>query len=504
VIGDINESVALIDQKKALATIVDTDSFQYHKGGRIYHCLVGKAEYTPPELQGRSLGKLTRTQNHDAFGLAVIIFEILFMGRHPFAGTYKGIGDQPSIARAIEQGRFAYSPQKSLTQMEPPPHVPLLADISPEVAHAFQKAFGSPASKSSIRPTAAEWVPLLQRMEADIIECKANTAHHYFSRATQGCPWCRFEGGTGTILFVRQHTISRTTFDLTLILATIDRIESPGPAPELVSLMPGTDHLIPSPVARDARIELWMRKSAGFATAGLCLFLMLNGIGWGFLFFILAGFLFFSQVEAIAEMRKSRDKARGDWNKAVERWNLTVGASHFDQKRDGLRTLAASYRALPDMEKEMLQNLELRKRELQMQKHLERYKLSTASIQNIGDGRKMTLRSFGIETAWDVSPSRVMAVSGFGPSLTQKLMDWRSKVEAAFRFKPNMPTDRGQIAKVRAEIATRRSSLETTLVRGASELEAIRAAILTQRKNFSEYQSVYLAMRQAEKDAALF
>jgi DNA-binding helix-hairpin-helix protein with protein kinase domain len=127
----------------------------------------------------------------------VIIFEILFMGRHPFAGTYKGIGDQLPIAKAIEQGRFAYSQQKSLTQMEPPPHVPQLSDISLEIAQALQRAFGSPASKSPIRPTAAEWVPLLERMERDIIECRANPAH-YFSRTAYGCPWCRFESGTGT------------------------------------------------------------------------------------------------------------------------------------------------------------------------------------------------------------------------------------------------------------------------------------------------------------------
>jgi hypothetical protein len=32
-----------------------------------------------------------------------------------------------------------------------------------------------------------------------------------------------------------------------------------------------------------------------------------------------------------------------------------------------------------------------------MQKHLEAHKLSKANIDSIGDGRKMMLRSFGIE-----------------------------------------------------------------------------------------------------------
>jgi DNA-binding helix-hairpin-helix protein with protein kinase domain len=111
VIGDINESVALVDQK-GLVTVVDSDSFQYRGRGQLYRCLVGKAEYTPPELQGQFLENIDRTVNHDAFGVAVIIFEIPFMGRHPFSGTYKGVGDQLSISKAIEEGRFAYSRQK--------------------------------------------------------------------------------------------------------------------------------------------------------------------------------------------------------------------------------------------------------------------------------------------------------------------------------------------------------------------------------------------------------
>ena len=100
VVGDINESVALIDQK-GMITIIDSDSFQYLRSGQVYRCIVGKPEYTPPELQGQALSKVVRTRNHDAFGLAVIIFELLFMGRHPFSGTYNGVGDQLTIAKAI-------------------------------------------------------------------------------------------------------------------------------------------------------------------------------------------------------------------------------------------------------------------------------------------------------------------------------------------------------------------------------------------------------------------
>jgi DNA-binding helix-hairpin-helix protein with protein kinase domain len=92
-----------------------------------------------------------------------------------------------------------------------------------------------------------------------------------------------------------------------------------------------------------------------------------------------------------------------------------------------------------------------------MQKHLEAHKVSKANIDSIGEGRKMTLRSFGIETAWDIKYHSVIAVPGFGPMLTNKLTNWRRFVEGRFMFNANIPTDPADIAKVRAELAMRRN-----------------------------------------------
>jgi DNA-binding helix-hairpin-helix protein with protein kinase domain len=87
VVGDINHSGILI-AGDATATWIDSDSFQVRAGRWLFPCTVGTPEFTPPELQGKQLDRLTRTANHDAFGLAVIIFNLLFMGRHPFSGRF--------------------------------------------------------------------------------------------------------------------------------------------------------------------------------------------------------------------------------------------------------------------------------------------------------------------------------------------------------------------------------------------------------------------------------
>ena len=133
-----------------------------------------------------------------------------------------------------------------------------------------------------------------------------------------------------------------------------------------------------------------------------------------------AGILFFGEVSGADAIQKQRSNTESVWKNSIESWNRNAGSGKFDEKKDGLLRTIASYRALPGIERDMLQALEKKKWDLQMQKHLEAHKLTKANIDSIGDGRKMTLRSFGIETAWDIKYHAVIAVPGFGPYPYQK------------------------------------------------------------------------------------
>jgi DNA-binding helix-hairpin-helix protein with protein kinase domain len=498
IIGDINESGAMVNQK-GLVTMIDSDSFQYASGGKVHRCLVGKAEYTPPELQGRPLGSVDRTLINDSFGLAVILFEILFLGRHPFSGVPR-TKDHPTIGEAIAAGRFAYSPHKSVTNMEPPQHMPILTDIPPDVASAFQRAFGPYVGNAPRnRPSATEWVGLLEAMEKNIVECKINPAH-YFSRNAPVCPWCRLEAGYGTVLFVFHQAISRSTFDIDYQMSRISAVVGPGPAPSLVGMMPAIVKLRPSQAVRELKGKSFTRKLAGLVAACMSLFLMFSGMGWGFFILIPAGILFFGEQAGRNEVFLRKSQADREWQAALEAWEKNAGAKRFDEKLADIRRAAASYRALPGTERDMLSALEKRKQELQLQKHLEAHKIARATIDSIGDGRKLTLRSFGIETAWDVKQHSVLAVPGFGPALTGKLTDWRRTIERRFKFNPNIPTDPAEIARVHAEISMRRNKTETDLLKGVGELETIKAEALARRRDARPYHATYLAFRQAEED----
>jgi DNA-binding helix-hairpin-helix protein with protein kinase domain len=205
VIGDVNQSGILVSSR-ATVRLIDCDSFQVGVKGQLFTCDVGVSHFTPPELQGIAFKGLMRTTNHDLFGLAVMVFHLLFMGRHPFAGRFHGAGDMP-IERAIQQCRFAFGQSAAAAQMTAPPNALRLHRVPWYIASLFERAF-RPSSMRAGRPTAAEWVANLDQLERDLTICSRHERHKYF-RGLKQCPWCEIRARGGPDLFVSVNVHSR-------------------------------------------------------------------------------------------------------------------------------------------------------------------------------------------------------------------------------------------------------------------------------------------------------
>lgn len=190
-IGDVNQRGILVSGQ-ATCKLIDTDSFQIRLGQKVYTCDVGTPHFIPPELQGKSLRGVIRTQNHDNFGLAVLIFQLLFMGRHPFAGRYLGAGDMP-IERAIKEHRFAFGLGAASKQVKPPPNAVGLSTCSPELAYLFESAFAETAVSTERRPDTQAWIKALDHFLRSLKQCTLNSSHKYY-RELSSCPWCYLEG----------------------------------------------------------------------------------------------------------------------------------------------------------------------------------------------------------------------------------------------------------------------------------------------------------------------
>jgi DNA-binding helix-hairpin-helix protein with protein kinase domain len=193
VIGDINESNLLVN-KRALVTLVDCDSMQVcdpatgtvHRGG------VGKPEFTAPELQGHDLSSIDRTPATDDFALAILVFQLLCEGVHPFGGIWRGAGDPPDVPARMRRGLFPY---RRGGRLAPPPHALPLTALPPELRRLFRQAFVAGIRRPSARPTAGEWTAALERAEGDLRTC-GRSAHHVHGAHLRRCPWCaRIDAG---------------------------------------------------------------------------------------------------------------------------------------------------------------------------------------------------------------------------------------------------------------------------------------------------------------------
>ncbi len=190
VVGDLNESNWLVSNA-ALVTLVDCDSIQVTvKNGsieRVYRCSVGKAEYTPPELQGSNFNLVNRHPNHDNFGLAVLVFLLLMEGVHPFQSRWLGEGEPPGIAESIERGLCPYVTGQ--TGIKPPLFGLPFNILAPALQHLMLRCFGEGHKNSTLRPTAAEWQQTLREAEENLTLCGVNSQHYYSNHLAQ-CPWC--------------------------------------------------------------------------------------------------------------------------------------------------------------------------------------------------------------------------------------------------------------------------------------------------------------------------
>jgi DNA-binding helix-hairpin-helix protein with protein kinase domain len=192
VVGDVNQKNLMVS-KKGIVALVDCDSFQVREGARIFRCAVGVPEYTPPELHGKRFSELDRNANHDVFGLAIMIFHLLMMGRHPFAGVPQGSDDIP-IEKAIQGYLYAYS--RNVNRLKQPPHVPPLLMLDASTRDLFERAF-----RSLQRPTATEWRGVLDDSMAGLQRCK-NDRKHSYPAAAGSCPWCRLIAVDRLMFFV--------------------------------------------------------------------------------------------------------------------------------------------------------------------------------------------------------------------------------------------------------------------------------------------------------------
>ena len=498
VIGDINHSGFLISDK-ATGVLIDSNSFQVVAANKSYLCQVGTPEYTPPELQGARFDRVTRTSNHDNFGLAVLLFQLLFMGKHPFSGRYQGSEDMP-LERAIGEHRFAYSAHTSATNMQPPPGAPILTDFPPDVGQAFENAFGRAGRNK--RPSATEWIPILDRLEKTLADCAADPSHQHVKG--RPCPWCRMEQSSpGFIAFIPSGiaTAIPIQVDVTQLAAILKAIRDPGPIPEIQTaiVVPTMAAAVPS-TALTSTLRTRAYVGIGASAAGAIL-VFFGGIATlPGLALLGAGLVANVAVpKELKQLRGARSQADASWRGIQDAWRKQPGNANFLEKKTQANGLVAALNDIPNEEKRQIHVLENNKRAAQLHRYLDRYLIANAKIRKVGSGRKAVLASFGIETAADVDRSKILAIQGFGSGLVAELMAWRQNLANKFVYNASEPLNPSDLLALKTRLATRKAELERAIRALATSLQQKSASSLGQRAKLATLANrAFAARKQAE------
>jgi DNA-binding helix-hairpin-helix protein with protein kinase domain len=490
VIGDVNEGNILVT-KKACVRLIDCDSFQVQTRDTIYHCEVGVAQFTPPELQKSKDFKMLRTRNHDNFGLAILIFLLLFMGRHPFSGVYKGNDDMP-IERAIAEYRFAFGRSAALKAMSPPPNSVGLPIVPGEVSSLFEQAFTESGLHSGGRPSANDWWNMLDSLEKRLKKCPTESMHTYYS-GLAACPWCSLENSSGILLFLSSDTISR--IDVTAEWQKVLAIKPPGALPEI---SPRKYRCFPVPLFPEIAQALWFRKVRQVVAVLLLAISMILMAGlWsrtysttdlaGLVPAGIAGLLLIYPGRDSAEKKRRKkefEDARYSWRLWEKKWKADAGDAEFTAQLGVLTSLKGRYEAIEQEYKNGLVALQHTSRERQKKKFLENCFIETCTSPRLSENRKAALRSFGIETAADIAPHKIMSIPGFDSTLTNELMNWRNLQEKKFVYDDENRVSASDIQSLIHTFQPKIRPVEREILSGIEKLHAIQQKIFKSRARF--------------------
>lgn len=508
VVGDVNQSSFMVGRDSKVV-LIDSDSFQVNARGTMHLCEVGVSHFTPPELQSLpSFNGFKRTTNHDNFGLALLIFHVLFGGRHPYSGVplRSGVGD--ALETDIKNFRYAYARDNQARGLTPPPRSIPVSMLPDAMESMFHLAFTEKGA-SGTRPTAQQWLVALDSARGRLKKCSISGMHVY-PDLLGTCTWCALEKqGVAYFIDLGTNYIQTTTgFVLAQVWAVIQAV----PAPPPISIPSPSNFTVaaqalPAGVPGEGTITFYRLLAVGFgiAIAVAAPKAMFWGIVVGIVGWLMAGSAGTSERAAERSRRSAAQQAaKKDYDELTERVQRDAGPGGFQAKRAELSQLRDEHQALPHAEKQELDHLHSTAHERQKQKFLDTCFIDSASISGVGPARKAALRSFGIETAADVSRSRVMQVRGFGDSLTRAVTDWKASCERRFVFNPSNAVSAADRDAVRSKFGARKVSIEAALTRGGGELQSLRQRAISQMAMLQPQLEVAARrLAQAERDLSV-
>lgn len=475
IIGDVKHDNMLVSND-ATMKFIDTDSFQIKHNSQRWLCGVGVSTYQPPEMQGADYTSIVRTSNHDAFGLAVLIFQLLCMGRHPFMGVYSGSGEPPDTEQAIARHRYAYSREQTRTQMSPPPGTLSISHLGDTLGAMFEAAFAQRAGQYG-RPSAEQWATTLQRFANELKRCGANSSHS-IPPNSKACPWCEFEKQGIAYYPITFVGGQKRGAGIVLLWQEIEKLVTPIPPPPLKR--PDGSDTTPHSSMFIARRNVARKKTLTTAIFIIGVIMTLCFVSPDSLFppllavaCVSIGFWFLQTSTASADSASHLLEITGEWRKLEDEWLMFPIISSFKETRAKLTSIKKSHEQLREERQLRCAKLVDEREKDQREQFLKKCRLTAVAIPGIGKNKVATLLSFGIVSAADIQPVRIARIPGFGPKTIESMVAFKNKCVASFKFDPKCAVDPASISAIDRDLGLRQAQMQASLQTGLAKLNAL-------------------------------
>ncbi|WP_328550104.1 hypothetical protein [Streptomyces sp. NBC_00366] len=190
VIGDFSSSNVVVDTN-GFVTFLDCDSIAFTDPGtgEPFPCLMHTTDYSAPERQAG--GPATRAS--DDFALAVLVYQLLTAGNHPFGGVPHDSTSESTVKDNIASS-VSYVVRPELVTIPRGTVDPSV--LPPELLTLARAAFGPGVHAPAARPPAEAWLRALDGERSRIRVCPHRPLHTYGAHMP-ACPWCTRAALTG-------------------------------------------------------------------------------------------------------------------------------------------------------------------------------------------------------------------------------------------------------------------------------------------------------------------
>ena len=503
VIGDVNESNILINNQGMVA-FIDCDSFQVKDGNTYFFCEVGVPRYTAPELlQLSSFENTLRTFSTDSFSMAILIFQLLFLGRHPFAGrnlSNEDIDEETAIKRKL----FAYSLYNTTKQLLPPKDALDISYLSRELQLLFHNSFESEAN----RPKPEVWIRDLDNYLKGIKTCTKSKVHNYPSQF-QSCIWCDFKEKRNILFFIDDSLVNQG-YELGNIESFINGFKVEKLVFPAIAL---TTHPITTATPIDnkyARGKVYNRLIPALVFVASLALIFIGPwyilIGVAFTLIVNESLPWKKEIKAELQRRNNEvSVTRSKLDASLKSYQSPNELLTYNKTIQLLEQTILKFKSLPSQLQTKKREMEEEVYNQQLHSFLMNYDVRSHTIPSFGPTRKLSLYNAGIKTASDVSQLKNKKVQGIGDTYTQVLFSWQRQIISQFTYHPDNHLLQQKYLLIVNEIDRSKKQLEEDIKRIHKDTLYLKSNITNNQNRLRIYiEELNKHVYQAEADLKAF